>query len=57
MNDAGAKNKFIRHYNGHMNLEFSCKLNFEGENKITMHCTIDLQKFKCLLYQTHADLL
>lgn len=57
MNDAGAKNKFIRHYNGHVNLEFSCKLNFEGENKITMHCTIHLQKFKCLLYQTHADLL
>lgn len=41
MNNAGAKNKFIRHYNGHMILEFSCKLNFEGENKITMHYTIN----------------
>lgn len=41
MNNAGAKNKSIRHYNGHMILEFSRKLNFEGENKITMHCTID----------------
>ena len=41
MNNAGAKNKFIRHYNGHMILGFSCKLNLEGENKITMHCTIN----------------
>lgn len=24
-----------------MILEFFCKLNFEGENKITMHCTIN----------------
>lgn len=35
------KNKFIKHYNGHMILGFSCKLNFGGEKKITVHHTID----------------
>lgn len=38
MNNAGAKNKFIGHYNGHMILGFSCKLNFEGEKKLP--CTV-----------------
>lgn len=58
MNNAGAKNKFIGHCNGHMISEFFCKLNLEGENKITMHSLDNgLQKFKYLLHQIHADLL
>lgn len=58
MNNAGANNKFTGHYNGHMIFEFSCKLNLEGENKITMHSLDNtLQKFNYLPYQIHADLL
>jgi hypothetical protein len=57
MNNAGAKNKFvIRHYNGHMILGFSCKLNFEGEKNY--HALYNkFVKFKYLLCQIHADLL
>lgn len=57
MNNAGAKNKFIRHYNGHMILGFSCKLNFASEKKKYHALYNTLQKFKYLLYQIHADLL
>lgn len=55
MNNAGAKNKLIRHHNGHMILGISCKQNFEGEKKLP--CTVQLQKFEYLLCQIHADLL
>lgn len=49
MNNAGAKNKFVRHYNGHMMSGFSCKLNFDDENKITMHYTINCKSSKIFI--------